>query len=293
MKKAIWLLLALLAQDVLAQESATLKRLAENGVIYLGHNEATLPFSYVLADRTTPAGFSWDLCGEVVKGLEAKLGRPLQVVPVVLTTANRFYMVKTQMADIECGASTHTLAREKLVSFSTTFFVSEVRLMVRADSGIKGFDGLAGKRVLTTTGTTADRLVKQTALQRNLSIKQVQGRSHAESMGLLERGEADAYVADDAVLAGRRAQSAQPEQWAILDESLSVEPYGLALPVGDPAFKAAVDETLAGLMKSGRMEALYNQWFTQPLPGSGRSLNLPASPINKSTWANPNDRAGQ
>jgi glutamate/aspartate transport system substrate-binding protein len=194
------------------------------------------------------------------------------------------------MTDIECGASTHTLAREKLASFSTTFYVSETRLMVHADSGIRSFDDLAGKTVLTASGSAAERLVKQTALQRNLVIRQVQSRSQAESMAMLERGEVDVYVADDATLAALRAQSTAPERYVLLDDSLSVEPYALVLPKDDPAFKAMVDETLVDLMKSGELEKIYSKWFTQPIPPTGKALNLPLSALNKSTWQFPNDK---
>jgi len=287
------LLLGLLGLAVQAQEnSPTLQKIAASGTIYLGHNEASVPFSYVLPGQETPAGYSWDICGKVVQALAAKLGKPLTVVPVVATSNTRLMLVKTGMANIECGATTNTVARQKQVAFSTTFFVSEVKAMVRAGSGIGSLADLANKRVVTTSGTTADRLIKQAALQRGMVIQHLMGRSHAESMGMMARGEVDAYVADDAILAGQRAGAADPAQLVLLDESLSVEPYGLVLPAGDLPFKQLVDATLVGLMKSGEMEALYAKWFAQPIPPSGRSLNLPLSEINKASFQFPSDRPG-
>ncbi|MDP3537670.1 MAG: amino acid ABC transporter substrate-binding protein [Azonexus sp.] len=284
------LLLTSLAQAQEADLGPTLKRIAEAGTIQLGHREAAIPFSYVLADKATPAGFSWELCGRIVKAVEAKLGKEIRIVPVVATANARLMMVKVGMADIECGATTHTVGRESQVAFSNTFFVSEVKVMVRADSGIKSFTDLAGKRILTTSGSTADRLVKQAAMQRNQTVRQMMGRSHAESMAMLVRGDADAYVGDDAILVGERANSASPESYVLLPESLSVEPYGLALPKDDPAFKKLVDGVLVQLMQSGEFETLYNQWFMGAIAPTGANLNLPMSNLLKAVVANPNDR---
>lgn len=275
------------AQD--ADLGPTLKRIASEGTIQLGYREAALPFSYVLADKQTPAGFSWELCGRVVNAVKERLGKEIKVVPVVATSTARLMMVKVGMADIECGATTNTVSRQSQAAFSNTFFVSEVKVMVRADSGIKSFADLVGKKILTTNGTSADRLVKMTAIRLSQAVLEVTGRSHEESMAMLVRGDADAYVADDAILLGKRAGAANPEDYVLLPEGLSVEPYGLALPKDDPVFKKLVDDVLVGLMKSGEFETIYNKWFMEPIPPNGVRLNLPMTPALKALVQNPND----
>jgi len=266
-----------------------LKRIAREGTIQLGYREAAVPFSYTLADRQTPAGFSWELCGRIVNAVQAKLGREIKVVPVVATSTASLMMVKVGMADIECGTTTNTVSRQSQAAFSNTIFVSEVKVMVRADSGIKSFADLAGKKVLTTNGTSADRLVKMAAIRLNRTVLDVAGRSHEESMAMFVRGDADAYVADDAILLGKRAGTANPEAYVLLAEGLSVEPYGLALPKDDPAFKKLVDDVLVGLMKSGEFETIYNRWFMEPIPPNGTRLDMPMTPLMKAMVQNPND----
>jgi len=272
-----------------AELGPTLKRIAREGTIQLGHREAAVPFSYVLPDKQTPTGFSWELCGRVVNAVKARLGKEVKVVPVVATSTARLMMVKVGMADIECAATTNTVSRQSQADFSNTFFVSEVKVMVRADSGIKSFADLGGKRILTTNGTSADRLVKMAAIRLNQAVLEVSGRSHEESMAMLVRGDADAYVADDAILLGKRAGAANPEDYVLLPEGLSIEPYGLALPKDDTVFKKLVDEVLVGLMKSGEFEVIYNKWFMEPIPPAGIRLNLPMTPALKSLVQNPND----
>lgn len=269
----------------------TLSRISETGQIFMAHREAAIPFSYVLADRVTPAGYSWDICQRVAKAIEEKLGKPLQIVPVVASAYARMMQVKVGMADIECGSTTNTIGRQRQVAFSNTVFASEVRILVRADSGIKSIDDLNGKRIVTTAATNAERMVRQFTIQRGMAVKQMSERTNFSSFGRLERGEADAFVNDDAILLGQRANSKMPENYVLLETSgLSVEPYGLVLRNEDTVFKATVDQALVKLMQSGEIEQIYNKWFTQPIPPNNQTLGLPLSDLNKAVFANPNDR---
>ena len=269
----------------------TLSRIAESGEIFLAHREASVPFSYVLADRVTPAGYSWDVCQRVVKAIEEKLGKPIQVVPVVASAYGRMMQVKVGMADIECGSTTNTIGRQRQVAFSNTFFASEIRILVRAGSGIKSFDDLNGKRIVTTAATTAERMVRQFTTQRGMVVKQISERTNFSSFGRLERGEADAFVNDDAILLGVRANSKTPEGFVLLESAgMSVEPYGLVMRNDDPVFKATVDQALVKLMQSGEMVQIYDKWFNQPIPPNSYVLGMPLSDLNKAVFANPNDR---
>ena len=69
------------------------------------------------------------------------------MVPVVVSANSRIMMVKFGMADLECGATTNNVARQKQVAFSVTIYVAEVRIMVRKGSGIQLVADLANKRV--------------------------------------------------------------------------------------------------------------------------------------------------
>lgn len=269
----------------------TLSRIAETGEIYLAHREAAVPFSFVLADRVTPAGYTWDICQHVAKAVEQKLGKSIRVVPVVASAYGWMMQVKVGMADVECGSTTNTVGRQRQVAFSNTIFASEIRTLVRADSGIKTIEDLNGKRIVTTAATNAERMVRQFTIQRGMAVKQISERTNFSSFARLERGEADAFVNDVAILLGQRASSKMPENFVLMESTgISVEPYGLVLRNDDPVFKAMVDQVLVQLMQSGEMEKIYNKWFTQPIPPNNQTLGLPLSDLNKAVFANPNDR---
>lgn len=281
------------AGAALAQEgggSPTLKRVAESGNVYLAYRESSVPFSYLLPGEGGPAGYAWDVCLGVVKALEEKLGRPLNVVPVAATANGRLMMVRAGMADMECGATTNTLGRQKLVSFSNTIFVAQVRGMVRRGGAIRSLGDLEGKRVVTASGTSADRLVKMAALQRNLSVRLLEARDHFEAMSMLQQGEADMYVADDAILAAQRAAAGAGADFELLSESFALEPYGLVLPLEDREFKTLVDGALVAMMQSGRVQQIYDKWFVEPIPPAGVALDLPMTELLRGMLANPNDR---
>ena len=270
----------------------TLGRIASGGNLFAAHRDSASPFSYVAEGKDDAAvyGYSWEICGHIAKAVQQRLGRDVRVVPVNVSANSRIMMVKAGMADMECGATTNNVARQKQVAFSNTIYIAEVRLMVRKNSGIKRIADLANKRVVTTLGTTADRLIKQAALANNIVIQHLMGRSHAESIEMIVRGEADAYVGDDAILAGMRANSPLKDDLVFLEESLASEPYGIMLPNGDASFKTLADESIVDLMRSGEFARIYDKWFMNPIPPNGINLQMPMSEKLKAAIANPNDR---
>ena len=92
------------------------------------------------------------------------------------------------------------------------------------------------------------------------------GKDHADSFLLLESGRADAFVMDGSILAKNIATSKNPKDFAIVGETLSVEPIACMLPKGDAKPKKAVDDSIVRQIKDGSLAKLYDQWFMQPIP---------------------------
>lgn len=271
----------------------TLTKIRDRGYIYIGHRTASLPFSYVLpgaVGSSTVTGYTWEICGHVVKAIEGALGKSVQIVPVATSQNNRLMLVKTGMVDMECGATTNMSGRQKLAAFSNTYFVSEVKLLTKADSTVRAVADLANRQVVAVMGSTAIRLLRQAAFVRGFSVNIQEARTAEEAMLLLQGGKVDAFAGDESVLNEQRAVSPQGGAFAFLVEGLSVEPYGLVLPAEDENFRKLVNQTLVGLMSSGELERLYLKWFMGPLAPNGINLNMPMSPMMKSVIEYPNDR---
>lgn len=281
----------LLAQPVLAQESPTLKKIKDSGTIALGHRESSIPFSYY-DDKQQVVGYSQELMLKVVDAVKAELKMPnLQVKLTPVTSQNRIPLVQNGTVDIECGSTTHNAERARQVAFSNTIFVIGTRLMTKKDSGIKDFPELAGKNVVTTAGTTSERLIRKMNEDKKLAMNIISAKDHGEAFLTLETGRAVAFMMDDALLYGELAKARRPAEWTIVGTPQSFEAYGCMMRKDDPAFKKVADAALAKAMTSGEAEAIYKKWFTQPIPPKGLNLNFPISEAMLRLYKAPNDKA--
>jgi glutamate/aspartate transport system substrate-binding protein len=279
-----------LAAPAHAQLTGTLQKVKETGAITVGHRESSVPFSYLDASQK-PIGYAMDLCMKVVDAVKSELKMPnLQVNYQAVTSQNRIPLIQNGTIDLECGSTTNSIARQQQVAFSVAYFITSVRMAVRRDSGIKDIGDLNGKPVATTTGTTSDQLIKQNEKGKSIDVRNIYGKDHADSFLMVESGRAAAFVMDDILLAGLIASSKNPSDFAIVGPSLRDEPYGVMLRKDDPAFKALVDKTLIGLMKSGEAEKLYTKWFMNPIPPRNVNLNFRMSPAVKAAFETPTDK---
>lgn len=274
-----------------AQEAGgTLAKIRDAKTIVVGHRESSVPFSYLGADQQ-PVGYMMDLCAKVVDAVKTRLKMPgLAVRYQAVTSQNRIPLMQNGTIDIECGSTTNSVARQQQVAFSVTPFITSIRMVVRKDSGIKDIADLDGKPLVTTTGTTSDKLIKDSEKGRAINVKNVYGKDHADSFLMVASGRASAFVMDDILLAGLMANAKDPAQFEIVGPSLRDEPYGVMLRKGDPEFKALVDDTLTGMMKNGEVAKLYAKWFQSPIPPRNVNLNFPMSEALRLALATPSDK---
>lgn len=163
--------------------------------------------------------------------------------------------------------------------------------MTKKDSGIKDFADLKGKTVVTTAGTTSERLLRKLNQDHNMDMSIISAKDHGESFLTLSTGRAAAFMMDDALLAGERAKSSHPGDFVIVGTPQSHEAYGCMMRKGDPAFKRVVDAAIAKVETSGEAAQIYKKWFESPIPPKGLNLNFPLSADMKALFKNPNDKA--
>ena len=285
-----YIVLALASQGASAQTTDTLKKVAASGFITMGVRDASGVMSYTLGvgDYT---GFHVDICKKIVTDLQAQLGlKTLDIRYQLVTPQNRITLVQNGTVDLECGSTTNNATRQKDVAFAPTVYVEEVRVAVKAKSGITSLAQLANKTVSATGGSTAVQLIRKHGRSAGVDFKELYGKDNNEGFLLLESGRADAFVADGQILATVISQSKQPADYMLLKEVISVEPIAIMIPKGDTAFKRAVDGSVLRMAKSGEIAALYDKWFVQAIPPRNIRVNLPASDMTKAAWAAPNDK---
>jgi len=279
----------LAASSAMAQAGDTLAKIKSSGSITLGVRES-LGLSYTLGNGKY-VGFHTEMAEHIISDIRKQLGMgALETKYQPVTSQNRIPLVTNGTVDLECGSTTNNAARQKDVAFAVTTYVEEVRMVVKANSGITSIKDLNGKSVATTTGTTSVQTLRKNERAGGIDFKEVYGKDHADSFLLLETGRADAFVMDGSILAANISKSKNPADFKIVGEVLSVEPIACMLRKDDPAFKKAVDDSIKRQIADGSLAKLYDKWFMQPVPPTNTKIGLPLSDATKAAWANPNDK---
>ena len=261
-----------------AQElTGTLKKIKETKTVTLGYRASSIPFSYVNKPGE-PIGYSIDLCNAVVDEISKELeGVEIGVSYKLVRAETRILAVRSAEIDLECGSTTANFQRKKEVAFSPIFFVAGTKILVPRSAAISSYRDLRDKTVVVTAGTTNEEAVRAISEKQHLAIKFLVGKDHAESFALLKEGAADAFATDDVLLYGLVATTGSADQYHVVGEYLSYDPYGLMYRKDDPDFAAIVDRTFSRLAQSRGLVQLYNKWFQHRLP-TGETLDLPMSP---------------
>ena len=280
---------AVAAGSAFAQAGDTLAKIKSSGSITLGVRESS-GLGYTLGNGKY-VGFHTEMAEHVVSDLQKQLGlAKLDIKYQPVTSQNRVPLVQNGTVDLECGSTTNNQSRQKDAAFAFTTYVEEVRIAVKANSGITGIKDLNGKTIVTTTGTTSVQTLRKNKRADGLTFKEVMGKDHADSFLMLESGRADAFIMDGSILAANISKAKAPADYKVVGEVLSVEPIACMLRKDDAAFKKAVDDSIVRQIKDGSLEKLYDKWFMQPIPPNNVKVGLPLSAATKDAWANPNDK---
>jgi len=280
---------SLLTMGQAAQAADTLGKVKASGTITMGVRDSSGALSYTLGDGKY-VGYHVEICQRIIANVEKAVGKKLEIKYLPVTSQNRIPLVQNGTVDIECGSTTNNMTRQKDVSFALTVYVEEVRIAVKANSGINSINNLVGKTVATTTGTTSVQTLRKHERANGVDFKEIFGKDHSDSFLLLESGRADAFVMDGQILAGNIATAKNPADFKIVGEVLSVEPIAIMMSKDDAAFKKVADDTIRELQKSGELAKIYDKWFVQPIPPKNTRVGLPPSEATKAAWANLNDK---
>ena len=270
--------------------TGTLAKIKETGVVKIGFREASIPLSY-LAYAGQPMGYSIDICQKVVDAIKFEIqlqSLRLEFVPV--TSQTRIPILNSGNIDLECGATTNSVYRQKQVAFALTHFLTGTKIIVKKNSSIKSYDDLRDKNVVVTSGTINERAMKAYNNEKGLGINFIPSRDHAESFLALVTGRAEAFAMDDILLASLKASSRNPNDYEIIGEFLSEDPYAIMMRKDDPAFKKIVDDVVSNLYKSGEINRIYAKWFQSPIPPRGINFAFPMSDELKRIMSYPNDK---
>jgi ABC-type amino acid transport substrate-binding protein len=238
-----------------------LKTIAETATLRIAYRTDSRPFAFVDA-QGQPTGYTIELCERVAKSLEQQLQLPsLAIEWVPVDTRTRFQAIVDGAADMECGSTSVSLSRLKIVDFSSLVFAESTGILIKAGVGIFRLEDMAGKKIGIVPGSTNARAIREQLAQRRLEATLVEFRDRSEGVAALARGELDGFATDKLVLLAL-AQAAHLRDFTVLPDDLSFEPFAIMLPRGDWAFRLAVNSGLARLFRSGEVIEIYTRYFS-------------------------------
>jgi glutamate/aspartate transport system substrate-binding protein len=267
------------SQDAVGVEqlTGTLKKIATTRTVTLGYRDASIPFSY-LSPVGKPIGYSIDICLEIVGDIRAELGDDsIQVKYVAVDTQTRIPRVVDGTVDLDCGTTTNTAERRKQVAFSPIIFVSGTKLLVKQTSKLRSYGDLKGRIVAVTPASTNEAAIKALNAREGLAISILVVPGNRQAFEALIAAKADAWAGDDALLYATAAESKNPDDFIVLDQFLSYDPYGIMYRKDDPALDTLVKRSFERMAEERELARIYEQWFLRKLP-SGRTLGLSMSP---------------
>jgi ABC-type amino acid transport substrate-binding protein len=253
--RRLLVLAALLALAPQSARAGALERIRESGAFRIGYRADARPYSY--QDRNgQPAGYIVDLCIEVA----AALGPNIQPQYVRVPADRRFEAVRDGHVDILCDPSSATLPRREMVDFSLPTFVDGASVISRTSKPVQNFEDLGGRRIGVLGGTTSEQTLRKALDELNLKATIVLAPDHRAGLDLLTDDKVDAYFADRGIIAAMLQEGGRPG-FELSKQYFSYETYALALPREDGAFRLLVDRTLAGLYRTGKINAILQRTF--------------------------------
>jgi ABC-type amino acid transport substrate-binding protein len=238
-----------------------LKTIHDTATLRIAYRDDSRPFSFN-GPQGQPVGYMIDLCERVAASLEHELGLPkLAIQWVLVDTQTRFEAIVDGRADMECGSTTISLSRMKIVDFSSIVFAESTGVLIKSDSGVRRFEELSGKKIGVITGSTNAQAIREQIVRRKVDATLVEFLDRSDGVGALARGDIDGFASDKLVLLSI-AQEKNARDLVLLLEDLSVEPFGIMLPRGEWALRLAVNTALARVFRNGDVIDIYNKWFS-------------------------------
>jgi ABC-type amino acid transport substrate-binding protein len=240
----------------------TLEKIAKSGEFAVGVRDGAIPFGFI-SKENEHVGFSVDMAKEFHKALEKQLGKPLKLVFKTTNAKTRIPLVANGTIDIECGSTTHTVAREETVDFTITVFLTGTQLLVKKGSGIKSYKDLPGKKVGAAQGSTNEKAIRDLNEKGEIMppANIVVYQEHTQGFLALQRGILDAYVTDGILLAGMRAKAPHPEEYKLAGGFITYDPYAYIVRENDSKFRDFINIEIIKMIKDGRFNQIYERWL--------------------------------
>jgi polar amino acid transport system substrate-binding protein len=216
--------------------------------------------TYLLASRDPLTGRIEGFDIDMVKAMaKAIFGDENRYQLRVITAAQRIPVLQEGQVDLVARNMTITCDRWTQIAFSSEYYRSGQKILVRKGSRARALADLKGQKVCAPRATSSLENLKKLAPE----AVPVEADNHTGCLVLFQQGEVSAITGDDTVLAGLAAQ----DPYAVVPEqrAFTAEPYGLGIPSKNVDFVRFVNARLAQMRGNGEWTAIYNRWLAESL----------------------------
>ncbi|GAB3363108.1 glutamate ABC transporter substrate-binding protein [Modestobacter lapidis] len=230
-------------ENVDFEAGTTMAELAEAGTMTVGTK-----FDQPGFGLRTPAGTPEGFDVEVAKIIAAELGiAPEDITWTETVSANREAFIEEGRVDMVVATYTINDDRKQRIDFAGPYYEAGQDIMVAEGNplGIQGPEDLAGKNVCSVEGSTPAEEIRTNYPEAQLTLFDV----YSKCADALANGQVDAVTTDNVILTGLVAGS--PDQFDLVGNPFTEEPYGIGIPKGDDEFRAFINDTLEQAYESG------------------------------------------
>jgi polar amino acid transport system substrate-binding protein len=237
---------------------STMERIRERGRLIAGVDQSIYLFGYRDGKSGQIVGYDIDYVREIARAI---FGDPDKVQFRSVNAANRIQVLRSGQVDLIADSMTITCERLQQVAFSTDYFDSGQRVLVRQGSPYQRIQDLGGRKVCAPAGTTSITEIARVAV-RPVPVAVV---DFTDCLVLLQQGQVDAISTTDSILIGLRAQDPTT---VMVGPRFTDEPHGIAVSQQTPDLVRFVNAVLERMRRDGRWAAIYRRWLSElgPVP---------------------------
>lgn len=206
------------------------------------------PFGFKDVDNKN-SGYDADVARELAR---YAFNDPEAVNYTCVTPANRIPYLETNKIDIIVSTLGYTAERNKTIDYSTAYFTSGAKLLVKSESEIQGWDDVATETLITKQGTTSSTYIQQCLKD----AEQLLLDSTSDAVTSLKQGRGAAFVEDSTLLLGLALTNKDVK---VVGEDKATTPWGLGIKKGNAAMKTWVDAALADMKSNDSFYRIFKE----------------------------------
>ncbi len=239
-----------------------------NNRLKYGIDTDDAPFAFVAGDTKESTGIFVDYFSQLSMVLGSEL------IPVEYDKFN--LALKLKDGEIDCSILPENSTNSQVFLFTQPLYVERSKILVSGDAEYEDISDIKDLSIAVTSNSTAHHAANEYfAREPNVTI--VLTEDLAESLELIERGEVDAVLGEEAKISYRLNQALKGNRYKFLDGSISEENVGIAINKDQERLHSILNKAILEMKKTQQDSHIYAKWFGSFIPeeGSGDEGGIP------------------